>query len=67
MSQEPDDNPTAEVNFILNFEGFDDELYFSPKLLINFQENCYIHQIATTEDGDKFEDWETLEIPNYPE
>ena len=57
---------TVDVHFSLHHEGYDDEKTFSPKLRIDFADNCYIHHIAPTEDGETYGDFEQLGIPNYP-
>ena len=59
----------AVVHFSLNPAEFDDvqkAMIFSPKLRIDFADNCYIHHIAPTEDGETYGDFEQLDIPNYP-
>ena len=55
----------AEVHFSLNHEGFEEKT-FSPKLRIDFEQDCYIHEIAPTGDGVNFENFQKLEIVNYP-
>ena len=54
----------AEVHFSLNHEGFEEKT-FSPKLKIDFGDNCYIHEFAPF-DGENFGDFETVDDPNYP-
>ena len=66
MALDPENNPSANVYFTLNFEDFDEEKTVSPKLRIDFADNCYIHNIAPTNvDGDHG-DWEIIQQPNYP-
>ena len=54
----------AVVNFSLHHDGYEEKT-FSPKLKIDFERDCYIHEIAPTEDG-TYGNFEGLEIPNYP-
>ena len=59
----------AVVHFSLNPAEFDDvqkAITFSPKLRINFEENCYIHEIAPTDDGVTFAPFEKVDVVNYP-
>ena len=67
MAVDPENNPSADVYFTLNFEGYDDEKTVSPKLRIDFADNCYIHNIAPTNADKTHEGWEAVNDPNYPE
>ena len=55
----------AVVHFSLNHEEYPEEKTFSPKLKIDFGDNCYIHEFAPFE-GENFGNFETVDDPNYP-